>query len=125
MAKSLSPDEAIERARRIQDERLNTVRSVAEARQTLTDVKESAERELAELQARIADRIAEAEREDVRAYNAALSAGWSVDELKRIGLAEPVKKSRARSRKASPPAPRKQADAAPPPIAHDSSEAPA
>lgn len=110
MAKSLSPEEALERARKLQDERLNTVRAVAEARQTLTDVKEATDRELAELQARIAERVAEAERDDVRAYNAALAAGWSADELRRIGLSEPVKKARVRKRASGSPRPPKQSE---------------
>ena len=104
MATQLTPEEAIERARRLQDDRLNAVRAVAEARQRLVDVQEETARELADLQARIADRIADAERDDVRAYNAAQSAGWSVDELRKIGLPEPEKKARVKRRAARKPA---------------------
>ena len=86
MATQLTPEEAIERARRLQDDRLTAVRTVAEARQSLSDVRDETARELADLQARIAERIATAEREDVRAYSAALSAGWSADELRKIGI---------------------------------------
>lgn len=57
-----------------------------------------AERDLAELQAEITERVREAERADVKAYNAALSAGWSVEELRKIGYAEPEKKKRTRRR---------------------------
>lgn len=107
MATQLSPDEAIERARRLQDDRLNAVRVVAEARQNLADVRADADRELSELQARIAERIGNAERDDVRAYNAATAAGWSADELRKIGFTEPDKKARTRRRQTSPrrPAP--------------------
>ena len=104
MATQLTPAEAIERARRLQDDRLTAVRTVAEARQALTDVRDETARELADLQARIAERIATAEREDVRAYSAALSAGWSADELRKIGFAEPDKKARARRRSTRKPA---------------------
>ena len=120
MATALTPEEAIERARRLQDERLNAVRGVAEARQGLVDVRERTDRELAELQARIAEQIAEAEREDVRAYNAAVSAGWTADELRKFGFSEPDKKVRARRRATRKPASRPAPDAA----ADSSQEAP-
>lgn len=69
----------------------------------MTDVREETARELAELQARIADRVSAAERDDVRAWNAALSAGWSADELRKIGFAEPDKKARTRRRSTRKP----------------------
>ncbi|MFI8634287.1 hypothetical protein ACIGEP_17020 [Microbacterium sp. NPDC077663] len=98
MATKLTTEEAIERARRLQEDRLTAVQTVAEARQAVTDVREETARELAELQARIADRVSAAERDDVRAWNAALSAGWSADELRKIGFSEPDKKARTRRR---------------------------
>lgn len=119
MATQLTPEEAIERAKRLQDERLNAVRGVAEARQALVDVREETDRELSELQARIAERIGNAEREDARAYSAAVSAGWTADELRKIGFSEPDKKARVRRRATRKPATRPATDAAP-----DSSEEP-
>lgn len=98
MAKTPTPEEAIERARRAQDERIESVRLLAVARQKVDDVREATARERAELEARIAERVAEAEREDVKAYSAATAAGWSADELRRIGFVEPEKKARARRR---------------------------
>lgn len=103
MPTQLTPDEAIERARRLHDDRLTAVRSVPEARQSLNDVRDETAHELADLQARIAERIAAAEREDVRAYSAALSAGWSADELRKIGFSEPDKKARTRRRSTRKP----------------------
>lgn len=100
MAKEPTADEAIARARALQDDRLNAIRAVATARQAVVDVREATAAELAELQARIAKRVADAEREDVRAYNAALSAGWTADELRKIGFAEPDKKARVAKRAA-------------------------
>lgn len=104
MATQLTAEEAIERARRLQEDRLTAVRVVAEARQSLSDVREQTARELADLQSRIADRIADAEREDVRAYSAALSVGWSADELRKIGFSEPDKRARTRRRASRKPA---------------------
>lgn len=79
---------------------MGAIRAVAEARQSVTDVREETDRELAEFQRRISERIASAERDDVRAFNAALNAGWTVDELRKIGFAEPDKKTRSRRRAA-------------------------
>ncbi|MCA9695855.1 MAG: hypothetical protein KC636_40130, partial [Myxococcales bacterium] len=98
MSKEPSIEEAIERAKRAQEDRINAIRGVGEARQNLADVREVTERELAELQAKITERVREAERADVKAYNAALSAGWSIEELRKIGYAEPEKKKRTRRR---------------------------
>ena len=100
MAKEPTADEAIARAKALQDSRLDAIRAVVQARQSLADVREATARELAELQARIAQRVGDAEREDVRAYNAALSAGWTSEELRRIGFGEPEKKARVRKRAA-------------------------
>lgn len=93
-----TPDEAIARARALQDERITVIRSVAEARQKVDDVREQTTRELSDLQERIAQRLGEAEGEDARAYAAALSAGWTPEEMRRIGFTEPAKKARVRRR---------------------------
>ncbi len=122
MATQLTPEEAIERARRLQDDRLNAVRSVAEARQALVDVREQTDRELSELQARIAERIANAERDDVRAYSAAVSAGWTAEELRKIGFSEPDKKARTRRRATRKPANRPFSEAATEPAQETSSQ---
>ena len=122
MATQLTPEDAIERARRLQDDRLNAVRSVAEARQALVDVREQTDRELSELQARIAERIANAERDDVRAYSAAVSAGWTAEELRKIGFSEPDKKARTRRRATRKPANRPVSEAATEPAQETSSQ---
>ena len=122
MATQLTPEEAIERARRLQDDRLNAVRSVAEARQALVDVREQTDRELSELQARIAERIANAERDDVRAYSAAVSAGWTAEELRKIGFSEPDQKARTRRRATRKPANRPVSEAATEPAQETASQ---
>jgi hypothetical protein len=98
MAKELSVEEAVERAQRIQEERIGAIRGLAGARQNLADVRESAARRLAEVERETAEQIAEAEREDVKQYGAAQAAGWSVEELRKVGYAEPDKKVRVRKR---------------------------
>ena len=98
MAKELSIEEAMDRARRAQEDRIDAIRVLAEARNELDTIREDGARELAELQARISERVTSAERDDVKAYNAAVSAGWSGDGLRKIGFAEPDKKARTRKR---------------------------
>lgn len=100
MAKGPSVEEAVERARRSQEDRMSAIRVLAEARQSVTDVCAQTDRERADFEARIAQRVSDAERDDVKAYNAAVSTGWSADELRKIGFGEPEKKARTRRRNA-------------------------
>lgn len=122
MAQTLTPEEAVARAERAQAQRLDAIRNLAQARASVTDVREETERERAELEARIAERISAAERDDVKAYSAALAAGWTDPELRKIGFAEPDKKARARRRAARKPANRAVSEAAPEPVQEPSSE---
>ena len=98
MTKSLSPDEAVELAQQAHDARITTIRALAETRQALTEVRETAERERAELEAQIAERSTAASRADKKAYHAALRAGWSSTELRRIGYPDLTKKRRRRQK---------------------------
>lgn len=101
MATIPTPDEAVERAKRAQEKRIETVRTLAEARQHVTDEQERANRERAELEARIKERMREFESADLKAYNSATAAGWSSEELRKIGFPEPDKKRRVRRRSTS------------------------
>ena len=104
MAKELTIEEAVERAQRAQDGRINAIRELAAARQSLADTREQGERMIADVQRKVADLTAEAERDDVRQYAAAQAAGWSADELRKIGYGEPDKKKRTRARGGRKPA---------------------
>ena len=110
MARVPTPEEAIERAQRAQDERMQSIRALAIARQNVVDAREQAERDRAEQEARIAERVGEAEREDVKAYGGATGAGWSADELRKIGFSEPDKKARTQRRSARKSGPRRTSD---------------
>lgn len=101
MSNTLSVEKAVERARRLQDDRITAVRDVATARQNVINVRAETDRELADLQAKIAERISTAEREDAQTYRAALKAGWTEKELREIGFAEPDKKRRTRRGRAT------------------------
>ena len=81
--RELSIEQAEQQARALLDARIESVRRLVTQRQRLADLQEQ---------------VADAEREDVRLYSAALSDGWTADELRRLGLAEPEKKARARRR---------------------------
>ena len=70
---------------------------------------------LAEVERRTAEQIATAEREDVKQFNAALSAGWSSDELPKTRYLEPDKKARVRKRQARKNAAQAQPTSAPAP----------
>ena len=109
MAKTLSVEEAKQRARDLQDARIEAIGSLAEAHQNVVDVRADVEQRRADFEREVAAELAAAEREDVKRWNAAIAAGWSVQELKKIGYEEPEKKKRA-TRKRS--APRRAASAA-------------
>lgn len=83
--RELSIEQAEQQARALLDARIESVRRLVTQRQRLADLHEQ---------------VAEAEREDVRLYSAALSDGWTADELRRLGLSEPEKKARGRRRSA-------------------------
>ncbi|KKX99549.1 hypothetical protein ABTZ44_19960 [Microbacterium oxydans] len=100
MAKTLSVEEAEARANQLQQERLSAIRGLAEARQNVVDVRADADRRRAELERELAASVSDAERDDVLRYNAALSAGWTDAELRKIGFDEPDKKQRTRKRAA-------------------------
>lgn len=100
MAKTLSVEQALERAQQAQNARMGAIRAVAEARQGVVEIRELTDRERVEFERQIAERLAASEREDVRAFNAALAAGWTIEELRKIGFNEPDKRARVRRRSA-------------------------
>jgi len=101
MAKAVSPAEAVELARRANEARVEAIRLLAEKRQTVADARDEQQRRLDEVKRETDAQVADAERDDVRAYSAALASGWSADELRKIGFDEPDKKARVRRRSRS------------------------
>ncbi|WP_104111868.1 hypothetical protein [Arthrobacter sp. N199823] len=63
--------------------RMDSVRALVKTRQVVADAREALDL---------------AENEDARQYQAAISAGWTADELRASGLPEPEKKLRVRKR---------------------------
>lgn len=100
MAAELTVDEAVERAMRAQDDKIAAIRDLAKGRQALADVKADTARRLAEIERENAERIGAAERDDVRLYSAATKAGWSADELRKIGFDAPAKSRRVARKRA-------------------------
>jgi len=83
MATNLNANRVETAARELLDSRIQAVRSLATARQAREDKR-------AELD--------QAERADAAAYTAAQRAGWTTDELRRVGLDQPTRRSPGRPR---------------------------
>ena len=89
MAKNPTAEEAIERARALQDSKIDAVRVLAESNQNVVDARQ---------------RAAEAESDFSRVFGAALTAGWTLDELRKIGFSDTNTKTRTRRRPVRPAA---------------------
>jgi hypothetical protein len=68
---NLDIEQTRNQARALLDSRIESVTALVKTRQRITDLKEQ---------------LAEAQREDKRAYVRATKDGWSPDELKKLGL---------------------------------------
>lgn len=86
MASTLDAHTTESKARELLDSRISSVRALVTARQAVHDLREQ---------------LAAAETGDVKAYRAALSDGWTPDELRKLGLDEPAKKQRVSRRGAT------------------------
>lgn len=122
MAKELSPEEAVERAQRAMNDRLNSIRTLAESRQNLTDVREASAARIAQVEREEREKIAAAERDDARAYSATLDAGWTATELRKIGFADTAQKRKPRARAARKSEPTEATDAPPVDAGHGGDE---
>jgi len=89
-------EDAVERATRSNDARIAAVRALAEALQTAAAVRDEGERKLASLREQVTSEVSAAEAAGVKAHRAALSAGWTPEELRKIGFTEPDKQRRTR-----------------------------
>lgn len=89
-APTLSPEAAEQRARELLDSRIASVRALVTKAATVDEHRAA---------------LAEAEADVASAWRAALRDGWSADELKSLGLSEPVptKRRAKRVRKSSSP----------------------
>jgi hypothetical protein len=84
MTADLSTEQVETAARALLDSRIQAVRELATTRQTRNDKREE---------------LAAAERADTAAYAAALRAGWTTDELRKVGLDEPERRAPGRPRR--------------------------
>lgn len=100
MANIPTPEQAVELAQRAQEDRIAAVRELAYTRNALETTKksEAAARDALEqeykqrrkaLEDELKNQAKSTKQADVKAYRAALRAGWSEDELKRIGFPKP------------------------------------
>ena len=79
---TISIESTQEKARQLLNSRIESVTALVQARQRIADLKEQ---------------LAEAEREDKRAYVRATRDGWSEEELKKLGLENAAAKRRKRA----------------------------
>lgn len=79
---NISIESTREKARQLLNSRIESVTALVQARQRIVDLKE---------------KLAEAEREDKRAYVRATRDGWSEEELKKLGLENAAAKRRKRT----------------------------
>lgn len=84
MTTNLSPDAAAEAAQRLLNDRVDAVRALAKTRQQRIGARAQ---------------LDEAERADAIAYAPAQRAGWSTDELRKVGFEEPERKAPGRPRR--------------------------
>jgi len=94
MAAEVSTQDIESAAAALLESRIASIRTLARARQSCADKRAE---------------LAIAEKEDAAAYAAAQRAGWSVHELKRVGLDQPTRRVPGRPRRGRP------AQVAPPP----------
>lgn len=86
MATTLDPEATARAAQQLLHNRIDAVRALVDARAAVEQAR-------AQLTA--------AEQADVRAYKAATTAGWTVDELRQLELPEPGKVARVRRKRAT------------------------
>ena len=79
---TISIENTQEKARQLLNSRIESVTALVQVRQRVADLKEQ---------------LAEAEREDKRAYVRATRDGWSEEELKKLGLENAAAKRRKRA----------------------------
>lgn len=87
MVMKLDAEAAEAKARELLDDRIVAVRALVGSRQALADLQEQVEA---------------AQSEDLRCYRAALNGGWSADELRKLGIDEPVKKRARKTPRTTP-----------------------
>ena len=92
MAKPPTPAEALEAARRLQEDQLAAVKVLAEAQQRQEDVRAETEARIAEVQRAADEQRAAASRGLTQAFSAALKAGWTEADLRKIGYPNPAEK---------------------------------
>src|SRR5699024_11357540 len=69
MAKTPTPEEAVEHAQRIEQQRVESVRNLAQTRASLSDLDTQADHERKQLEKQIKERARQAEKDDLAAYN--------------------------------------------------------
>ena len=96
MAKNIDITDVLDRARRAQEARLAVIESLAQAQHSVSVAQEERAERIATVERETTEIIKEAERAHVTEYTAAKRAGWTPEELKKLGFSEPGKITRTR-----------------------------
>ena len=104
MNKELNVEDALARAHQLEGNRMDSIKALADTRASVDLAHTNRAERITELKCETAEAITEADRADQRAYRAALRAGWSADELKKIGFEKVGKKGTQRKRAQRKPA---------------------
>lgn len=87
---NISIEQTQDQARQILNSRIESVTTLVKARQRVADLK---------------NQLAEAEKDDKKAYVRATKDGWSSDELKKLGLESGTATKRRQTRRTTSPTP--------------------
>lgn len=96
-----TPDQAVEAARQAEEQRLEAIRRLADARQNVEQQAADAKQQRADLEKQLASERNAAEHDARLAWKMALSAGWTPADLRKIGFPAPTKKRRSTPRQAN------------------------
>ncbi|MFJ6419185.1 hypothetical protein [Paeniglutamicibacter sp. NPDC091659] len=86
MSSEINTSEVESIARQLLEDRIQVIRDLAKARDNST---------------RLRNELADAEREDTRLYANAQRVGWTIEELKKVGITEPGKRAKTTRRKST------------------------
>lgn len=98
MAPELTIEDAVARARKTEERRIETIRLLVTAQQGVRTAQQEGAERVAQAQREAEERLRAAEKENAQRYSEALAAGWSVADLRKIGFHEPPKHTRSRRR---------------------------
>lgn len=99
MAPELTIEDAVARARKAEERRIEAIRLLVTAQQRVTTAQQEGAERVAQAQREAEEQLRAAEKENAQRYSDALAAGWSAADLRKIGFREPPKHARSPRRR--------------------------